>query len=280
MLLGLIGRDIQRSRTPEMHMREAEAQGIRCVYRLLDLAVLKLGPEALPDLLSQAERLGYDGLNITHPCKTLVLEHLTDIAPEAAAIGAVNTVLLRGGKRIGHNTDVTGFSAGFSRALADAPRRRVVLFGAGGAGAAVAHAALGLSIGTLHIVDVEPGRAESLAAALSARFGAGRALAATEAADAVAAADGIINATPVGMAAYPGLPLPEGLLRPDLWVAEIVYFPLETALLATARALGCRTLDGSGMAVFQAVDAFRLFSGREPDPARMRHTFEALGNAG
>ena len=187
-------------------MREAEAQGIRCVYRLLDLAVLKLGPEALPDLLSQAERLGYDGLNITHPCKTLVLEHLTDIAPEAAAIGAVNTVLLRGGKRIGHNTDVTGFSAGFSRALADAPRRRVVLFGAGGAGAAVAHAALGLSIGTLHIVDVEPGRAESLAAALSARFGAGRALAATEAADAVAAADGIINATPVGMAAYPGLP--------------------------------------------------------------------------
>ncbi|MGI3902223.1 MAG: shikimate dehydrogenase [Janthinobacterium lividum] len=280
MLLGLIGRDIQRSRTPEMHMREGEAQGIRCVYRLLDLAVLKLRPEALPDLLSQAERLGYDGLNITHPCKTLVLEHLTEIAPEAAAIGAVNTVLLRGGKRIGHNTDASGFSAGFSRALADAPRRRVVLFGAGGAGAAVAHAALGLGTGTLHIVDLEPGRAESLAAALSARFGAGRALAATEAADAVAAADGIINATPVGMAAYPGLPLPQGLLRPDLWVAEIVYFPLETALLATARALGCRTLDGSGMAVFQAVDAFRLFSGHEPDPARMRHTFEALGNAG
>lgn len=259
-------------------MREAEAQGLRCVYRLIDLAVLGLGPEALPELLDQAERLGYDGLNITHPCKTLVLRHLTEVASDAAAIGAVNTVLLRDGQRIGHNTDVSGFSAGFTRALPDAPRRRVVLFGAGGAGAAVAHAALALGVEELVIIDVEPGRAEALAAALSARFGAGRARAATDPADAVPAADGIINATPVGMAAYPGLPLPAALLRPDLWVAEIVYFPLETALLRAARALGCRTLDGSGMAVFQAVDAFRLFSGFEPDPARMRQTFEDLGS--
>jgi shikimate dehydrogenase len=81
------------------------------------------------------------------------------------------------------------------------------------------------------------------------------------------------------MAKYPGLPLPAALLRPDLWVADIVYFPLETALLKMARDLGCRTLDGSGMNVFQAAQGFRLFTGREPDAARMAREFAALGGA-
>ena len=92
----------------------------------------------------------------------------------------------------------------------------------------------------------------------------------------MAAADGLINCTPTGMAKYPGLPLPAALLRPALWVAEIVYFPLETELLRAARALGCRTLDGGGMAVFQAVGAFRLFTGIEPDAGRMLRHFAAM----
>ena len=88
----------------------------------------------------------------------------------------------------------------------------------------------------------------------------------------------MINTTPVGMAKFPGSPVPAALLRPDLWVAEIVYFPLETELLRSARAVGCRTLGGGGMAVFQAVDAFRLFTGREPDAERMaRHFAEMVG---
>ena len=87
---------------------------------------------------------------------------------------------------------------------------------------------------------------------------------------------GLIHATPTGMGKHPGLPLPADLLRPAMWVAEIVYFPLETELLRTARALGCRTLDGSGMAVYQAAEAFRLFTGITPDAARMRRHFESM----
>ncbi|MCF6473831.1 shikimate dehydrogenase, partial [Nonomuraea sp. MG754425] len=82
-------------------------------------------------------------------------------------------------------------------------------------------------------------------------------------------AEGLVHATPTGRAHHPGLPLPAELLHPGLWVADIVYRPLETELLKQARAIGCRTLDGTGMVVFQAVHAFRLFTGKEPDAERM-----------
>jgi shikimate dehydrogenase len=276
-LLGLIGTGIQASRTPGMHELEGDALGLRVLYRLIDLERLGLGPEALPELLLAAERMGFAGLNITHPCKQAVLAHLHELSPEAAALGAVNTVVLREGRRIGHNTDAFGFAEALRRGLPDAPLERVVQLGAGGAGAAVAHALLGLGVGELLLHDVDRARAEALAARLAAHGGAGRIAVAGDLARAVAAACGLVNTTPVGMAAHPGLPLPKELLRPGLWVADIVYFPLETELLRTARALGCRTLDGGGMAVFQAVRAFALFTGHKPDPARMRRHFELLG---
>ena len=278
LLLGLIGQDIQASRTPEMQMREAEAQGLRCIYRLIDLSALGLGVAALPDLLAACERLGFDGLNITHPCKQAVIPHLDDLSEDARALGAVNTVLFRDGRRIGHNTDWSGFAEPFRRKMAGAPLDRVVQLGAGGAGAAVAHAALTLGVERLTVFDVDPARAEAVTANLARHFGPGRAVAGTDRAAAMAQASGLINATPVGMAAHPGLPLDAQLLRPDLWVAEVIYFPLETELLRRARALGCRTIDGGGMAVFQAVAAFRLFTGREPDSDRMIAQFQSMGD--
>jgi len=160
--------------------------------------------------------------------------------------------------------------------MSDVPLNRVVQIGAGGAGAAVAHAALMLGIKELTIVDIDPKRAESVAQNLSGHFGTGRAKAGTDLPGAVAQADGIINATPIGMDAHPGMPLPADLLRPDLWVAEIIYFPLETELLKRARALGARTIDGGGMAVFQAVAAFRHFTGLEPDSDRMLAHFAEM----
>ena len=90
-------------------------------------------------------------------------------------------------------------------------------------------------------------------------------------------ADGLIHCTPTGMARHPGLPLRAELLQPSHWVAEIVYVPLETELLRVARAKGCRTVDGGGMAVFQAAGAFRLFTGVEPDGERMLRHFAAMG---
>lgn len=260
-----------------MHEREAARHGVPYVYRRIDLDRLGLGAEALPDLLSAAEALGFDGLNITHPCKQAVVPLLHELSDDARAIGAVNTVVLGSGRRIGHNTDCSGFAAAFRQGMADAPRDHVVQLGAGGGGAAVAHALLGEGVATLTIVDTAPDRAASLVDSLRARFGETRAEVGADIESAIVDADGLVHATPTGMAAHPGLPLPAGLLRPDLWVADIVYFPLETALLREARARGCRTLDGAGMAVFQAVDAFRLFSGIPPDPARMREHFLAEG---
>jgi shikimate dehydrogenase len=273
LLLGLIGAGIQLSRTPRMHEEEGAAQGFLTLYQLIDLDVLKLGPDALPALLTAAEQMGFAGLNITYPCKQAVIPHLHELSDAAKALGAVNTVVLRDGRRIGHNTDAPGFAEGFRRQLPDVPLARAVQLGCGGAGSAVAHAAVGMGIGELALFDQDAGRAATLAAALCERFGAGRAVGGQDLASAMAQADGLIHATPTGTAQHPGLPLPAALLRPELWIADIVYFPLETELLRTARALGCRTAHGGGMAVYQAVEAFRHFTGKAPDAARMTQTF-------
>ena len=227
--------------------------------------------------MDAAEREGFTGLNITHPCKQSVIPLLTALSDDALALGAVNTVVFRDGKRFGHNTDWWGFAESFRRGLPDALLGHVVQLGAGGGGAAAAHAALTLGAEQLTLFDLAPGRAESLATALAARFGKGRAVAGTDVGKAMASADGLIHATPTGMVKYPGLPLPAALLHPRLWVAEIVYFPLETELLRVANRLGCRTLNGGGMAVFQAVEAFRLFTGITPDADRMQRHFASMG---
>jgi shikimate dehydrogenase len=276
VLLGLIGAGIGASLTPALHEGEADAQGLRAQYKRIDLQRLGLGAADLPELLQAAGRMGFDGLNITHPCKQAVLPLLDELSDDARFLGAVNTVVLRDGRRIGHNTDWWGFAENFRRAMPDAPRARVVQLGAGGAGAAVAFAAMTLGVGQLTIIDVDPSRAAAVADALCGRFGAGRVVAAGDPEAAMAQADGLINTTPVGMDKYPGTPMPPGLLQPSQWVAEIIYFPLETTLLREARAIGCRTLGGGGMAVFQAVQAFRLFTGLEPDADRMTRHFAAL----
>jgi shikimate dehydrogenase len=277
-LVGLIGSGIQASLTPALHEHEGAAQGLRYIYRLIDLSTLSLGGEAVAELITAAQRMGFTGLNITHPCKQLVIPLLDDLSSDARALGAVNTVVLEDGKRVGHNTDWFGFAESFRRGLPDAPRDHVVQLGAGGAGSAVAHAALTCGVKKLTIADTVAERAQAVAEARATRFGADRvsSINLADIAAALATADGLINTTPIGMAKYPGLPLSAALLRPSLWVAEIIYFPIETELLRTARALGCRTLDGGAMVVFQAAEAFRLFTGIEPDAQRMLGHFAAL----
>ena len=277
ILAGLIGAGIQASRTPALHEHEGDAQGIRYLYRLIDIDALKMGLDDLPHLLNAAQHTGFTGLNITFPCKQAVIPLLDELSPEARGIGAVNTVVFENGKRIGHNTDCLGFAEGFRRGLSDVARAQVVQMGAGGAGAAVAHALLIEGVEQLTIFDVDASRASALADNLNEHFPGNRASAGTDLAAAMASADGLVNTTPMGMAKLPGMPVPKALLRAPMWVAEIVYFPLETELLREARALGCRTLDGGTMAVFQAVKAFELFSGAAADATRMQAHFSAMG---
>lgn len=268
-LLGLIGSGIQASRTPAMHEREGARRGFRTIYRLIDIAALGLGADALPELLTNCQRLGFDGLNITHPCKQAVFPLLDELSEDAAAIGAVNTVVFRDGRRIGHNTDWWGYAYGLERGLPDADLSAVLQLGSGGAGSAVAYALLKKGVGTLAIFDIDKAKAQALADDLNARFG-GRCRAVDDAAAAAMQATGIVQCTPIGMAAHPGLPIAAEAISPDHWVSEIIYFPLETAFLRVAKAKGCRAVDGSGMAVGQAVRAFELFTGVTPDSEAMR----------
>lgn len=270
-LVGLIGADIATSLSPQLHEREADELGLRYFYQLIDIAELGLEADEVGSLLREARRMGFRGLNITHPCKQAVVRYLDDLSPAAAALEAVNTVEFTGGQMIGHNTDLSGFEAALASGLPGVAMRHVVILGAGGAGSAVAHAVLRLGAQQLTVADVVISRAHSLAAALRTQFrlDSVRGADPAELEPAMADADGLVNATPVGMGSRTGMPIPEHLLRPGLWVADIVYRPLQTELLRQARSRGCQTLPGSGMLVFQAADAFRLFTGQVPDTERM-----------
>jgi shikimate dehydrogenase len=278
-LLGLIGSNIQQSLTPAMQEHEAREQGLRLHYQLIDLAASGAGVEDLPGLLKAMRIIGFDGFNVTFPCKQAILPLLDELSEQAHAMGAVNTVVNRNGKLVGHNTDGSGWAWGFQRALPTADLSSVVLLGGGGAGSAIADAALRIGVKQLTVVDLDATRTRALADKLNAQHGAGRVAASTDIAAALAGATGLVHATPTGMDKLPGLPLPAELLRPDLWVSEIVYFPLETALLKAARARGCAVSDGGGMAVGQAVGAFELFTGRQADAARVDAHFRSMVEA-
>jgi shikimate dehydrogenase len=255
-------------------MAEARALSLAYRYELLDLDSTDGAATALPELLRRCEAEGYTGVNITYPIKQDIIPLLTTLSPEARALNAVNTVVFRDGERIGYNTDCWGFAENFRRGLPDVPRRRAVLMGAGGAGAAVGYAALELGVQHLEIFDHVQERASALALRLAALHPEARVAVGGDLADSLHHSDGLIHATPTGMRKLPGLPVPAELIQPDLWVAEVVYVPLETELLALARQRGCQTLDGGGMVVFQAAKAITLFTGVQPDTERMLQAFD------
>ncbi len=273
-LVGLVGSGVLPSFTPPMHMAEAAALGVSYVYRPIDLDALGLAPEQLPEILDWARRLGYDALNITFPCKRAVVDLLDHVDPTARRLGSVNTVVFTDAGAVGYNTDTSGYERAFRAGLPGADLGRIVLLGAGGGGSGVADALLRLGAARLTIVDVDAERAAELASALGGHRHS-RVDSATPAdlPDALADATGLVNCTPIGMHHHPGMPLDEALLRGDLWVSDIVYRPLQTRLLTVARGLGCATLDGGRMAVFQAVEAMELITGLQPDPQRMREHF-------
>ena len=270
VLVGLIGEGVTPSLTPPMHELEGARHGMHYVYRTIDLAPEEGTPGHLQGLLDAARRLGFTGLNITHPVKQAVLPLLDDLAPSARAVGAVNTVLFTDSGAIGHNTDVTGFGAALRDAFGTERLGRVVMVGAGGAGAAVASALTAHPIGELMIIDQDEARAQHLAERSAHADGpVVRAAPIDALAVSLAEADLVVNATPVGMAAHPGTPFDPDALPASIRVADIVYRPAETALLRAATARGIRTMSGLGMAMHQAADAFEIFTGRRADRTAM-----------
>ncbi|OED00994.1 shikimate dehydrogenase [Rhizobium sp. YK2] len=277
--VGLIGSGIGRSRTPAMHVHEGRMNGLDYRYDLIDLTELGVGVEALGRLIDKAESDGFVGLNITHPCKQAAIQFVDELSQDGATLGAINTITFANGRRIGHNTDWWGFAEGFRRGLPDAPLSTVALIGAGGAGVAVAHALATMGTRFLHIFDLSASHVAALIEQLEGKHPDCTFVAATDIATALLDADGLAHATPTGTAAHPGVPLDVALLEPRHWVAEIVYFPLETQLLKEATLRGCRVVNGGGMAVYQAVRAFELFTGIAANAERMTRHFGALGKA-
>jgi len=273
ILTGLIGRHIGASRSPWMHEQEARAQGLALTYTLFDFAALGRDESYLCTQLTAAAALGFAGVNITYPYKQAVIDCLDELSPNAARVGAVNTVKFANGTIVGHNTDVIGFAESIRNGLPAAPLGRVLQLGAGGGGAATAQALLELGAERLIVCDMDRERAAALVAKLEKSFGPGRAEATADPEAVISSVNGLVNATPLGMAASPQSPIDTSTLTRQQWVADIVYFPLETELLRGARARGCRTLDGSRMAVYQAAAAFEIFTGRGADRARMLRSF-------
>ncbi|EWT02704.1 shikimate dehydrogenase [Intrasporangium oryzae NRRL B-24470] len=278
LVIGLLGEHIRSSLAAPLQEGEGAAQGRSLAYRLIDAAELGLGLglDAAGDVLAWAVRLGFDGLNVTHPFKNVVVDLVDELSPEATALGAVNTVVIRDGRTVGHNTDWNGFASGLSATLPQAKGRDAVLLGAGGAGVAVGYGALRAGVRHLRVVDTDRVRAEAVVERLVAALGPGRATVHSDVATALDGAGGLIQATPVGMTGVPGMPLDPLLVDPGQWVAEIIYFPLETELVHAVRARGCATMTGGAMAVFQHAAAYELFTGERADAARMAAHFTRL----
>jgi shikimate dehydrogenase len=271
VLAGLLGAPIAQSAAPAMHERAAEALDIRCHYQLIEVA--RAGREELKVLLEGVRRLGFAGINVTFPYKEAVLDLLDELSPGAAQIGAVNTVVVRDRRLIGHNTDTTGFARAVSQLVTASSHGAVAVIGAGGAGKAMAFALISLGVTDLRIFDCDHAKAAQLAARLEPRAAA-RAVHSVK--EALQGAAGVVNGSPVGMLPSRGTPVPDVLLHDGLWVADAVYSPLWTPLLTAARATGATVMTGRDLAIYQAADAFELFTGVQPSTLEMGIAFDGV----
>ncbi|GIQ76283.1 shikimate dehydrogenase [Bradyrhizobium sp. RD5-C2] len=269
-LTGLIGYPIAHSAAPAMHEQAAAALGVHCHYQLIE--VTGAGRDDLRVMLEGVRRLGFAGVNVTFPYKEAVVDLLDDLAPDARAIGAVNTIVASGARLVGHNTDATGFARAIAPLLASAPRGPIALIGAGGVGKAIAFVLAGLGVAGIRIFDADAAKAAQLAAQLRDRG----AVHATSVATAVEGAAGLVNATPVGMLPSRDTPVPDALLHPAMWVADAVYTPLWTPLLTAAKTKGASVLTGRELAINASADAFKLFTGLTPPHAAMANAFDAV----
>lgn len=270
-LTGLLGAPIAHSASPAMHERAAEALGARCHYQLIEIAGADRA--GLATLLEGIRRLGFAGINVTFPYKEAIVPLLDDLSQGARAIGAVNTVVVRDGRLTGHNTDTSGFARAAEPLVAASARGPVAVIGTGGVGKAIVFALAELGVSDIRIFDTDKAKAGQLAGQLRDKHPV-RVAGSVE--DAVDGAVGLVNGTPIGMLPNRDTPVPDALLREGMWVADAVYSPLWTPLLTAAKARGARVMTGRDLAIYQAADAFALFTGLAPSTAEMGIAFDAV----
>ena len=273
--LGLIGDNIAASKAPALHRMASGQCDLPLSYNLL--APANLG-RTFEEVLRQCRDTGYRGVNITYPYKERVVAYLQVDDPAIQAIGACNTVLFGAGRPRGFNTDHSGFMAAYRKIFRDAPPGRVALVGAGGVGRAIAFALLRLGASELRLFDLDRQKSIVLAQAIcSAHVGAHIQVAETIE-TAVGNADGLVNATPLGMAGIGGCPIPQELIGGQRWAFDAVYTPVDTPFLLAADAAGLTTMSGYELFLYQGIDAFRIFTGFQVEERRLREQL-GLGEA-
>ena len=276
MLVGLIGANIQGSMSPALFADAFAAAGIDGYYHLLDAD--RLAERRLPQLLGAVKTAGFAGVNVTYPFKQDIIPLLDAVDPEASEVGAVNTVSIAAdGRTTGYNFDRRRWRNSFLEVLGSdsAEGKTVVQVGAGGAGRAVAFALMDLGVADLILHDLDRARADALKSQLASQYGTSRCRIVGSLEQDIARADGIVNATQVGMRGFPGCPVPVAAINARHWAADVIYTPMQTAFLSAAAAKGARALNGGGMCVHQAVAAFQCLAGVTPNLARLHRTFAA-----
>lgn len=254
----VIGHPIAHSRSPEIHGYWLKAHDLAGSYEAIDVA-----PADLREFVAGLRRNGFRGGNVTIPHKEAVFALVDRIDPAAEQIGAVNTLWFEGETLVGGNTDAHGFAANLDEfAPGWAENGPAVVLGAGGASRAIIHALKERGVRDIRIVNRTLSRAQEL----RDRFGAG--ITAHEMAAVSELLDDaglLVNTTAIGMHGNEGLPADPAGLPEKAIVTDIVYVPLETPLLATARAQGLKCVDGLGMLLHQAVPGFERWFGCRPE---------------
>lgn len=282
---GLLGSPVAHSISPQMHNYSFRRLGIDCVYLCFEVQ-----PDKLEDTVRTFRDLGTYGFNLTMPDKQYVIPYLDELSPAARMTGAVNTVVNKDGKLVGHNTDGFGYMESMRQAGFDAKGKEMTLLGAGGAASAIAVQAALDGVTKLHIANRKSrswAHAQELTDVINKNTSCQADL--TDLEDTAAMKEKIgasyllTNATSVGMKKGAGAsggedstPLPDpSAFRPDLVVSDVIYNPRRTRLLREAEEAGCRTFNGMYMLLYQGAEAFRLWTGQDMPVEEVKNRYFA-----
>lgn len=267
-LCGLFGHPVKHTASPDMHNSAFEHLNLNYRYMAFDIE-----PENVKEAISSLKAIGFGGVNVTVPHKQAVCPYLDKISTEARLIGAVNTIEIKDGKLIGHNTDAYGFTQSLkTEGKTQIKNKTMFLFGAGGAGLAVAAGSALEGLKTLYIRELNSEQGNNLITRLNQNFPDLKTVYIKDTKDIAAAvtdSDFLVNATPLGLTESDPLIVNEELLHKDLIVYDLVYNPKETKLLKAALAKGAKAISGMGMLLLQGAKAFEIWTGQKAPVAVM-----------
>ena len=270
--LGLLGNGIGRSRAKSLHELIGELYGISVRYTPMDLG--QKANVSIGDELIRCRDEGYRGVNITHPYKRDAFKFVSVLPGFPPGLTSVNTVLFESGRLTADNTDYSGFCRAFTVHFGREQKPgRVMMLGSGGVGLAIAYGLQNLGASELVIYDKNTQAAESLIENLRGTVLSARIADSADLVDEMRCADGLVNATPIGMFQYPGNPFPAEGFGNQRWAFDAVYTPENTEFLKQCRARGMDTVSGFKLFLYQGLDAFNRFTQIEVDADKVVKAF-------